>query len=168
MEQSQLLLFILFGSVAVGSSSTTTPPSGTGNRSDPYRHHVCVPCSTTPLANQTGLSFSRNESVFSGGCATLIHAGVSKFTETALFSTNAFSVLHLLECITESLATNGSFFCSNGTEAVACDNSNLTVIAFCHNTTLAVEPHHPLAAIEWAAALYTAITLVGIFTLNYV
>ncbi|ALS54301.1 GP4 protein [Free State vervet virus] len=169
MGRNQVLLLLACTTVIACGAAGTTTPSNTSGRSTPSWHHVCVPCSAEPIHNKTGLSFTRNESVFSGGCATQIHAGVSKFSETARFSTNAFSVLHLLECITEALSTNGTFFCKDDNKrAVECDHQNHTVIAFCHNTTLSVEPHAPLAAIEWAAALYTAITLAGIFTFNYV
>nr|ALS54272.1 GP4 protein [Free State vervet virus] len=168
MEQYQVLLLAAFATAAV--NSTTSPPTSntTGGSSYVFRHAVCVPCSGKTLHNFSGLSFERNESVYSGGCATNIHAGTSKFTETAHFSTDAFSVLHLLECITEALATNGTFFCSYGSIAGACNNSDSNVIAFCHNSTLVVEHPAPLAAISWAAALYMAITLAGIFTLTYV
>ncbi|AKC89299.1 ORF6 protein [Simian hemorrhagic encephalitis virus] len=149
------------------ATSTPSPspstPNFTGGSGGDTRHAVCVPCSGTSLHNQTGLSFSRNESVFSGGCATHIYAGVSKFSERLEASTNAFSVLHLLECITESLTVNGTFFCRNNSQAVPCSETNLTVIAFCHNhsTYHLVDSPHPLAAIEWAAAIYSAITLTG-------
>nr|ALS54245.1 GP4 protein [Free State vervet virus] len=168
MVWSPLLLLPVLIAVIPGGSTTTASPSTTSGNSHNQRHNVCVPCSTKPLYNVSGLSFQRNESVFSGGCATQIHAGTTKFSETARFSTDAFSVLHLLECITEALATNGTFFCSDHNQVVACNHTNHTVIAFCHNTTRSVEQPAPLAAISWAAALYTAITLAGIFTLNYV
>nr|ALS54287.1 GP4 protein [Free State vervet virus] len=166
----QVLLLAAFTTRICTGNATTTPPGHTGGRGSNQWHHVCVPCSAETLHNVSELSFARNESVFSGGCATHIYAGTSKFSETALFNTDAFSVLHLLECITEALATNGTFFChKNETkEIVACDENQYTVIAFCHNTTSVVEHPAPLAAISWAAALYTAITLAGIFTLNYV
>nr|ALS54343.1 GP4 protein [Free State vervet virus] len=164
----QLLNCAAFGTFA--STTTTSPPSNTTSGSNYLWHHVCVPCSSEPISNKTGLTFVRNESVFSGGCATNIHAGVSKFSESIEISTNAFSVLHLLECITEALATNGTFYCSDPeNQTMPCESiHNHTVIAFCHNTTHSVEHPAPLAAIEWAAALYTAITLAGIFTFNYV
>nr|ALS54147.1 GP4 protein [Free State vervet virus] len=171
MGKPQILLCQLFTAFIVATGSTTTSPSAAIGGGFTQRHHVCVPCSATPLHNVSQLSFTRNESVYSGGCATQIYAGTTKFSETALFSTDAFSVLHLLECITEALATNGTFFCKDKSDdkAVACnDSNNHTVIAFCHNTTSVVEHPAPLAAISWAAALYTAITLVGIFTLTYV
>nr|ALS54203.1 GP4 protein [Free State vervet virus] len=169
MESSWLLLSAVLITSPLATGSTTTTSGVTDSGGHGQRHNVCVPCSGHTLHNVTGLSFIRNESVFSGGCATHIHAGTTKFSESASFSTDAFSVLHLLECITESLATNGTFFCSNGTAAVACDNSNHPVIAFCHNNTRSsIEYPSPLAAISWAAALYTAITLAGIFTLTYV
>nr|ALS54105.1 GP4 protein [Free State vervet virus] len=168
MDRQQILLCGVLAAFTLAAGATTSAPSTTVRGSPAQWHHVCVPCSATPLHNLSGLSFERNESVYSGGCATQIHAGHSKFSESALFSTDAFSVLHLLECITEALATNGTFFCKSSDTTVACDSSNHTVIAFCHNTTSVVEHPAPLAAISWAAALYTAITLAGIFTLNYV
>nr|ALS54329.1 GP4 protein [Free State vervet virus] len=164
-----LLQLHIVAAIATGTSSATTaPPNNTAGGGSHPRHRVCVPCSSAPLHNQTGLSFTRNESVFSGGCATNIHAGESKFSEKIHFSTNAFSVLHLLECVTEALATNGTFFCLVDNHTEPCGSSNHSVIAFCHNSTHSVEHPAPLAAIEWAAALYTAITLAGIFTYNYV
>nr|ALS54217.1 GP4 protein [Free State vervet virus] len=167
-ERLQVLLFAAFAGYTLVNGTATTTPSPANGSSTSKRHNVCVSCTSSSLHNVTGLYFERNESVYSGGCATQIYAGVTKFTESAHFSTDAFSVLHLLECITEALATNGTFYCNNSGNAVACDSTNHTVIAFCHNHTTSVEQPAPLAAISWAAALYTAITLAGIFTLNYV
>nr|ALS54231.1 GP4 protein [Free State vervet virus] len=163
-----VLLYAAFAWCTFASGATTTTSSAPSGNSTAQWHHVCVSCGAPSLHNVTGLRFERNESVYSGECATQIYAGVTTFTESAHFSTDAFSVLHLLECITEALATNGTFYCNDSGSAVACDNANHIVIAFCHNHTRSVEHPAPLAAISWAAALYTAITLAGIFTLNYV
>nr|ALS54161.1 GP4 protein [Free State vervet virus] len=168
MARKILLLHAVLASLPHTRGTTSTTPSTTSRWGDAPWHNVCVPCNGSSIHNVSGLSFKRNESVYSGGCATQIHAGTTKFTESASFTTDAFSVLHLLECITESLATNGTFFCADNGTAVACNNTNHTVIAFCHNSTSVVGHPAPLAAISWAAALYTAITLAGIFTLNYV
>nr|ALS54189.1 GP4 protein [Free State vervet virus] len=169
MARQQILLLGIFAAVILAAGANATSPTTTSRGGFSQRHHVCVPCSGTPLHSISDLSFTRNESVFSGGCATHIYAGNTKFHESAHFTTDAFSVLHLLECITEALATNGTFLCLNhDNRTVACTSDNYTVIAFCHNSTSVVEHPAPLAAISWAAALYTAITLAGIFTLNYV
>nr|YP_009825024.1 GP4 protein [Zambian malbrouck virus 1] len=69
-----------------------------------------------------------NESVFSGGCATNLQAGSTKFTESVHIHTDAFSVLHLLECITEALSTNGTFYCRSNSSVVKCTSANHTVI----------------------------------------